>query len=225
MPVTTGGDTHRPAGLSGPHSRSRQFSVPNRSDSGAGRLDGYSERRPRAAIREHPGPGGICQVPPQRTTNLAHRNTYLLTTCCLLAGCAEYSGQSGIEGLTWDLPPAIPTHVLGRTHADRLHARTTHTHKPHTSRKQVPSVDKLPLLRVRRSLTLDQASIGEMGGQHTTPWHGGSVEEEPTNQPGVNQQRTDPNSAQPCSVSQVSLFQGCRHGATGMGGHGMSKVK
>lgn len=53
MPVTTGGDTHRSAGQSGPHSRSRQFSVPNRSDSGAGRLDGYSERRPRAAIREH----------------------------------------------------------------------------------------------------------------------------------------------------------------------------
>lgn len=169
-----------------------------------------------------------CQVPPRRTTNLAHRNTYLLTTCYLLDGRAEYSGESGIEGLTsrsCHLPSQrMFSHALMQT--GYMHAQlTTHTHKRHTSRKQVPSVDKPPLLRVRRSLTWDQASIGENGGQHTTLWYRCSVEEEPTSQPGVNQQRTDPNSAQPCSVSQVSLFQGCRHGATGMGGHGMSKVK
>ena len=151
--------------------------------------DGYSGRRPRAAIREHPGPGGRCQVPPRRTTNLAHRNTYLLTNCYSISWLCrvEYSGGEAASRTHLGTATCHPNACSG-THTCRQ-ATCTHTHKhtTYTSRKQVPSVDKLPLLRVRRSLTWDQASRGEIGGpacQHTTPWY----------------------SAQPCSVSQVSLF-------------------
>lgn len=78
MPVTSGGDTHRSAGLSGPQSRSRHSPCLIGAILGQ---DGCSGRRPRAAIREHPGPRGRCQVPPRRTTHPAHQDMRLLTSC------------------------------------------------------------------------------------------------------------------------------------------------
>lgn len=173
---------------------------------------GYFGRRPRASIREHPGPGGTCQVPPQRPRKPGRSNTRGPTlhtgrfTAALSAGRAEYSGLAEWHhGLTWGTYHLPSQRMLRHTHMQTgyMQARAQHTSQAGAQRGQgAPTACQTKL---------DMGpSFGEVRSEGPA-FQSTSVAKEanlPTCsacQPGVNHQRTDPNSAQPCSVSQVLL--------------------